>query len=102
VLLREGSGIDLAVLDVVMPGIGGPEVLERARARYPDLLGLFTTGYSPATSQMKASQGLGARVLTKPYGLQALAQYVRRTLDGRTGVPTPAHNGNGHGGAAGS
>ncbi len=98
ILLQEGTRIELAVLDVVMPGLSGPEVLERARARHPDLRGLFTTGYSPATSQLKSSQGLGARVLMKPYGLQALAHYVRRTLDGRSAVPTPIHNGTPKGG----
>jgi PAS domain S-box-containing protein len=100
-LLQEGDEIDLAVLDVVMPGLSGPEVLEHARAQHPDLRGLLTTGYSPATMHLKSSQGLGARVLTKPYGLHALAHCVRQALDGRTSVPTPTHNGHTGGTAPG-
>ncbi len=49
VLGAQGDRFALAIVDVVMPGVPGPEVLERVRPRHPRLRFLFTTGYSPAT-----------------------------------------------------
>ncbi len=80
VLAERGDAIQVAVLDVVMPGIGGAEVFEQVHARHPKLRFVLTTGYSPGTSHLKPLQRLPAGVLPKPYGLQALAQAVRRVL----------------------
>lgn len=95
--LTEGEhGIALAVLDMVMPSMGGLDVLTQARARHPNMACLFTTGYSPAAAQLNSLEGLGAAVLSKPYGLQALAECVRRALDERpTGGDVPTRTGAG-------
>ncbi len=82
VLEEQGDRFALALVDVVMPGIPGPVVFERARARHPTLQFLFTTGYSPGTSHLEPLTSLPARVLTKPYGIRELARGVRRVLDG--------------------
>jgi hypothetical protein len=42
---------------------------------------LFTTGYSPGTSQTDSLKALGMEVLPKPYGIRDLALAVRRALD---------------------
>src|SRR5262249_40155668 len=38
--------IALALVDVVMPGMGGPEVVQRLHASRPDLKILFMSGFS--------------------------------------------------------
>jgi PAS domain S-box-containing protein len=81
ILTDRGEAIHLALLDVLMPGMGGPEVFAEAQPRYPKLRFIFTTGYSPGTSQVEPVRALPAEVLPKPYGLRALAQAVRRALD---------------------
>ena len=79
-LAARGEAIHVAVLDVVMPGTGGREVFDLARARHPGLRFVLTTGYSPGTSHTEAIRTLPAEVLAKPYGLRALAVAVRRAL----------------------
>jgi CheY-like chemotaxis protein len=81
-LAKRGDAVQLALLDVVMPGVGGRQVFERVHARYPKLRSVFTTGYSPGTSHVEPIRTLPAHVLPKPYGLATLARVVRRALDG--------------------
>ncbi len=81
VLRERGDSIQLAVIDVVMPGMGGHRVFEQVHAEHPGLRFIFTTGYSPGTSHTEPIRTLPAEVLAKPYGLQALGQVVRRALD---------------------
>jgi CheY-like chemotaxis protein len=81
-VLRERAGeIQLVLLDVVMPGLGGREVFERISGRIPGLRFLFTTGYSPGTSAFAPVSALPAPVLPKPYGIHALAHAVRGALE---------------------
>jgi DNA-binding NtrC family response regulator len=63
-----------------MPGVGGHQVFEQARLRYPKLRFMFTSGYIPGTSQLEPIRSAGAEILPKPYGLQSLARAVRRAL----------------------
>ena len=80
-LAQPEARFDLALVDVVMPGVPGPVVFHNGHARYPGLRFLFTTGYSPGTSHLNPVQALPAPVLTKPYGTCDLARAVRRALD---------------------
>jgi len=80
-LAERGDAIRLAVVDVVMPKLGGLQVFEQVHARYPGLSFIFATGYSPGTSHTEPIQTLPAEVLPKPYSLQDLARVVRRALE---------------------
>jgi PAS domain S-box-containing protein len=80
-LRARGGAIQLAMLDVVMPQLGGPAVFERIQGRFPGLRVLFMTGYSPGTSPFAPVNALPAPVLPKPYGVRALAQAVRSALE---------------------
>ncbi|MGZ8441709.1 MAG: PAS domain S-box protein, partial [Candidatus Deferrimicrobiaceae bacterium] len=73
--------IAIAVLDVVMPRMGGKEALDMMRRSRPDLAALFTSGYS--TDQIHESFVLlpGIEFLPKPYGPASLARRVRELLD---------------------
>jgi signal transduction histidine kinase/ActR/RegA family two-component response regulator len=77
------DGIDLLLSDVVMPGIDGPEVACRLRAKWSDLPVLFVTGYS--ADRLARSDALGAhdRVLEKPYQFDELARTIRQMLEAR-------------------
>ena len=81
-ITKHGDAIHLVMLDVVMPEISGPDVVQAARSGHPRLRFLLTTGYSPGTSHLTPLHGLPASVLAKPYGLAALARAVRAALDG--------------------
>jgi two-component system, cell cycle sensor histidine kinase and response regulator CckA len=76
----------LAILDVVMPKLGGPATAARLATIFPDLPVLFTSGYS------QESKGIGtsadSRYLQKPYSPSALGRIVREIL-GKATVKVP-------------
>jgi PAS domain S-box-containing protein len=80
-LFGEHPEIAIAVLDVVMPRMGGKEALDAMRLLRPDFKVLFTSGYS--TDRIHDSFVLlpGIEFLPKPYGPASLARRVREVLD---------------------
>jgi CheY-like chemotaxis protein len=75
-----GAGIDLVLTDVVMPRLGGPELVRRLSARAPGRKVLFTSGYSasPISEALEAGQSF----LQKPYLPSTLVAAVRALLEG--------------------
>jgi two-component system cell cycle sensor histidine kinase/response regulator CckA len=73
--------VAIAVLDVVMPRMGGKEALDAMRRLRPGIPALFTSGYS--TDRIHESFVLlpGIEFLPKPYGPASLARRVREVLD---------------------
>jgi two-component system cell cycle sensor histidine kinase/response regulator CckA len=80
-LAQSLGGIDLLLSDVVMPGIDGPALAVRLRARWPDLPVLFVTGYSADRLARSGALGRHDRVLEKPYQLEELARTIRLVLE---------------------
>jgi CheY-like chemotaxis protein len=79
-LLRERTGpIHLVFLDVVMPGLGGPETWEQINALRPGLRVLFTSGY--ADDRYRQRLPPGAELLEKPFRAEELLRRVRKVLD---------------------
>jgi signal transduction histidine kinase/CheY-like chemotaxis protein len=77
------EAIDLLLSDVVMPGMDGPEVACRLRAKWSDLPVLFVTGYSADRLAPSGVIGPHDRVLEKPYQLEELARTIRQMLEAR-------------------
>jgi len=75
----------LAILDVIMPKLGGPATAAKLAGRFPRMRVLFTSGYSAASDAAPAG-GATAHYLQKPYSPTTLAHLVREILDG---PPTP-------------
>jgi len=79
--------IDLLLLDVVMPHMGGIEAYERIRELGTDVQLILMTGYSAATvqsrfvKQSELMEELGAIVLQKPYNVEGLGRKIREVLD---------------------
>jgi CheY-like chemotaxis protein len=73
--------LDLAVLDVVMPQLGGEAVLRRLRELRPGIPVVFASGYG---SRIPANQPqlAGIAFLQKPYGREELLRRIREMLDG--------------------
>lgn len=82
-LLPDLPRADLLFTDIVMPGLNGFQLAERARALRPDLKVLFTTGYAHGAGGEEAA--VTAQVLAKPFAVDQLARKVRDALDGVTG-----------------
>jgi len=70
--------IDLAVLDVVMPDMSGPELAAEIQRIRPGLRILFITGYP---DQFAALAERNLPVLTKPFTSVKLIRKIRQVLD---------------------
>ena len=73
--------IHALVTDVIMPGIGGPELAERLCAIRPDIKVLFTSGYTDGVNCSGKKLPEDAAFLQKPYMPDTLAKKVREVLD---------------------
>jgi two-component system cell cycle sensor histidine kinase/response regulator CckA len=78
--LCESESPALAILDVIMPHMGGPATATVLLARFPNLPILFTSGYSES-AESSLSQLPSSRYLQKPYSPTALGRAVREILD---------------------
>jgi PAS domain S-box-containing protein len=80
-LYRSEGGVDLVVTDLVMPEMGGRELMRELRGENPRLKGLAITGYA-LTEGMEELRGEGLLdVVQKPFDVDTLARIVRRALD---------------------
>jgi two-component system, cell cycle sensor histidine kinase and response regulator CckA len=84
-LATDGDGIDLVVTDLVMPNLGGRQLLEAMRASGRQLPILFTSGYSAEAFYREAQLPTGTRFLHKPWSLADLFRAVRDCLDASGG-----------------
>lgn len=73
--------IDLVILDMVMPRMGGREAYERLLALGSEVPVMFMSGYSAEMAQSKFVLETGATFIQKPYGIAALGNKVREALD---------------------
>lgn len=87
VLLNARTGpVDLLLVDVVMPHMGGYELLKHVRKVRPDAKFLFTSGYSPDAVHTNFIIKQGLHLLQKPYSRDTLLRKIREILDGRATV----------------
>jgi len=76
-----GAEIDLVILDLGMPGMGGHQCLRELLQLNPDIKVIIASGYSPdALEDNLLGQGAGAFV-GKPYQVENLLGAVRRILE---------------------
>ena len=73
--------IDLVLTDLIMPGMGGHELVERLRARRPDLRVLFMSGYAEKPLPNNGTARSGTAYLEKPFTVELLMQRLREVLD---------------------
>jgi PAS domain S-box-containing protein len=78
---REKDHIDLAILDAVMPKMGGRQVAERIYRHNPSQKILFSSGYSASGIHESFLIPGEMHFIQKPYRAQDLAQKVREMLE---------------------
>jgi two-component system cell cycle sensor histidine kinase/response regulator CckA len=80
---RGDGAFDLVISDVVMPRMGGPELIERLRELGCRCRAILTSGYTEAEMDTETISAWDAVFLGKPYSARQLAAKVRETLGAR-------------------
>ena len=78
---KQGQTIHLLIADMVMPGMGGSQLVERVRALIPDIKVLLISGYSGDTLLRHGGVLPDTHFLQKPFSISDLAVKVREILD---------------------
>ena len=81
-LKAHGQKIHLLISDMVMPGMGGSQLVEQVRALHPEIQVLLISGYSGEALLRHGGPLPGANFLQKPFTTTTLAIRVREILDG--------------------
>ena len=87
IFLRYQNEIAMAVLDVVMPKMGGKQAYDEMAKISPVLKVLFLSGYSANAIHDSFVLHPGIPFLQKPFGPDALARKVREVLDREVSSP---------------
>ncbi len=79
--LLKGDGFEVMLADMVMPGMDGMDLLERAKQTQPDLDVIIMTGYASVETAVKTLKSGASDYLTKPLNPEELKITVKRTLE---------------------
>lgn len=78
----DGTGVELLISDLVMPGMDGREVARRARAALPELPVLFMSGYAEPEQEPDTNGLESTDFLAKPFHPNELAWRVAKLVGG--------------------
>ena len=73
--------IDLVILDMVMPDMGGSEVYDRIKESNPDVKALLSSGYSIEGHATEILERGCDGFIQKPFNLNALSEKISEVLD---------------------
>ena len=77
---KHSGKIDLVITDVVMPGLGGREMVEKLMKSRPQTKVLYLSGYTEDAILSEGGIESGTSFLQKPFTLQNLSRKVREVL----------------------
>jgi PAS domain S-box-containing protein len=81
VVHRMGNGIDLVILDMIMPGMDGSKTFDRIREICPQMPVMLSSGYA-ISGQAEQIMNRGCNgFIQKPFSVYELSQKVRQILD---------------------
>ena len=88
-LIANSQSIDLAVIDVLLPGMSGLELLDKLRNRQPQMKAILITGAADEQIRKRVANAGAEAFFFKPIELSHLMEAVRAGL-GPAPTPPPA------------
>ena len=82
--LDNAESIDLVLMDVVLPQMGGVEAAGKISNQYPDVNIIFTSGYPESSQHTKSVIETGRPMIQKPFGVDVLRSKVRTALGNKS------------------
>ncbi len=85
---------DVIITDIRMPGMGGLELLDAIRARFPELPIIIMTAHSDLESAVASYRGGAFEYLPKPFDVDDAVRLTRRAIEHRRRhrhEPPPEH-----------
>lgn len=79
--LNSGNTYDLMLADIVMPGMDGIALSQKATDLFPNMKIMFITGFAAVALRCGSFGDTGARVLSKPFHLKELVGQIQTFLD---------------------
>jgi len=78
---RHRPAVDLVLIDLVMPRLGGRETYQRLKKLDPSIRALFATGYGidDQVNELLSTGVLG--IIRKPYEMTVVENEIRAVLD---------------------
>jgi two-component system, response regulator YesN len=80
-ILNKPNEIDLAILDVRMPGLSGTEVLKIVKKRAPGLKIIILTAFSSKDVAVESLRGQADEYLEKPVNIDKLKEVIEKLLE---------------------
>jgi CheY-like chemotaxis protein len=80
-VLRMGSGIDLVILDMIMPGMDGGKTFDRIREIHPQMPVLLSSGYAVNGQATEILRRGCNGFIQKPFNIAKLSQKIRNILE---------------------
>jgi two-component system cell cycle sensor histidine kinase/response regulator CckA len=81
---KSADTIDVVLTDVVMPTMGGAEMVQALRERRPAVRVVFMSGYTQGTLDASEMDQAGTRFLPKPFTATQLVDTIRELLQNST------------------
>jgi CheY-like chemotaxis protein len=79
---QNSSRIDIVIMDMIMPGLGGGETFDRLKRINPNVKVLLCSGYSVNGQASKIMERGCDGFIQKPFTLKQLSAKIREVLDG--------------------
>ena len=79
--LDENTEFDLLLSDIVMPGMDGIELAQKAAKKRPNMQVMFITGFAAVALGQRDRMVKNAQLLSKPFHLNELVEQVNRLLE---------------------
>ena len=83
VFQKDQDNIDLVIMDMIMPGMGGGETFDRLKEINPEVKVLLSSGYSINGQATKIIRRGCDGFIQKPFNMNQLAEKIQKIMAGR-------------------